>query len=451
MDVSQAVVLPSFAPRLGLVACAVLFAPGRAHADASEVAGLLADPARLAARLGDGDPTVGAARARVAAAEAAGRQARVLPNPELSAAVAGIVLGRGNEFAGQVGPTGLGQTSNVSVGISELIELGKRGPRKSAADLRTSEASELAVVVLGSRLGGAIMTLGKLAYVTARRDGVSANLAAARELRDLEKARLDHQDLAPVEYERIDLDTRALEVQLRRAETEVQTALSECRVVLRAPCSASGLDAAVLDAAAPLPATLPEAERAIASRPARAASRDEQAALHWDSVLAERRAIPDPTIGLGYTHDTYQYSGSAPNTLMLSVGIPLPIFDRGKHDAAAARATAKAVAAEDAAEVRAASGEIEALLARRKSLGDTLAQLEAETVPQSTRIIEQTRRAFDLGQTRLADLLLVERAHRDLLLDVLDTRFELFAVRGQLRQALGLDDEVARHAIGGSR
>ena len=56
----------------------------------------------------------------------------------------------------------------------------------------------------------------------------------------------------------------------------------------------------------------------------------------------------------------------------------------------------------------------------------------------------QTQKAFDLGEVRLADLLLAERAHRDLLQEVLDARFDLFTVRAQLRQALGLDDEVAR-------
>ncbi|HEX7704102.1 MAG TPA: hypothetical protein VF403_25345, partial [Kofleriaceae bacterium] len=77
-----------------------------------------------------------------------------------------------------------------------------------------------------------------------------------------------------------------------------------------------------------------------------------------------------------------------------------------------------------------------------------LQRLESDSVPKSTLIIVQTQKAFDLGQARLADLLLVERAHRDLLLEVLDTRFDLFTVRAQLRQALGLDDEVARNATG---
>src|SRR5262249_23167221 len=123
-----------------------------------------------------------------------------------------------------------------------------------------------------------------------------------------------------------------------------------------------------------------------------------------------------------------------------------PLFDRGDHDEAAARAGARALAAEERAEVRAAEGQVEALLAQRATLEAAIARLTSETVPKSAQVIAQTQRAFDLGQAPLADLLLVERAHRDLLLELLDTRFDLFNVRAQLRQQLGLDDQAARDA-----
>jgi len=134
--------------------------------------------------------------------------------------------------------------------------------------------------------------------------------------------------------------------------------------------------------------------------------------------------------------------------LLLTLGIPLPVFDRGDHDEAAARASARAAAAEDRAAVRDAAGQVEALVAQRAALSGCRLFLGADTVPKSAQIVAQTRRAFDLGQAPLSDLLLAERAHRDLLLEVLDTRFELFGVRGQLRQALGLDDSIARSVQG---
>ena len=420
--------------------------------DTPAIRAMLADPGQLAAWLRARDPMVESAKARTEAAQEQGEQARVFPNPQLQGSVGGLAVGGGNNFEpSMTGPTSFSRTGNYAIGIGELFEIGKRGPRQNAADLRAREAGEAAVGTLGARLGDATATLGKLAYVAAKRDVVSANLDAARKLQDLEKVRLDNKDLSQLEYGRIELDTEELEIQLGRAEAELASALAACNATLYAPCSPAGLDSSALDAGAPLPANLPEPDRAIADRPIRQATKLEAEALGWDATLASRRVIPDPTVSVQYMYSNYAFSGDLPQQLALTVGIPLPLFDRGNHDAAAARANARAIEAEEHAALREQRGNVDALLAQREKLTQTLVTLEKEEIPKSTLIIEQTRKAFDLGQARLADLLLVERAHRDLLLEVLDTRFDLFNVRAQLRQALGLDDEVARGAGRSSR
>jgi cobalt-zinc-cadmium efflux system outer membrane protein len=416
------------------------------------VRSLLADPGALATWLRDRDPIVESAHAKVEAAYALGEQARVFPNPQLSITAGGFVLGQTNESDGSPGSAtphlGLGQTTNYQVGLGELVELGKRGPRKHAADARVREAGETAVAALGDRLGDATTALGKLTYATAKRDVAAANLDASKKLRDNEKIRLDNKDLSPLEFGRIELDTEELELQLGRAEAELTSATATCSAILAAACSPQGLDAQALDAGAPLPAALPATATAVESRPQRQAQKLEVEALGADASLATARKIPDPTIGIGYMLDNLTVAGNQHQQLLFSIGFPLPLFDRGDHDAAAARANARAIAAEDRAAVREAHGMVDALLAQHATLVTTLQRLEADSVPKSTQIIAQTRKAFDLGQARLADLLLVERAHRDLLLEVLDTRFDLFSVRAQLRQALGLDDEVARGSFG---
>jgi outer membrane protein, heavy metal efflux system len=429
----------------------VLASAGVARAQPAPVAALLAQPGELAAWLGERDPLVDAQRARLDAARAAARQTRALPNPQLNVGASDFVIGQTNAASGGPGsanpPLTLGQTLIFTAGVDQLIELGKREPRQNAADLRVRAAAETATGALGGRIGEATQTLGKLAYLAARRSVVAANLAAAEKLMALEKVRLDHTDLSALEFARIELDTKAIALQLARAESDLAVATSVCGVALYAPCSPDGLDdPAVLDAGAPLPATLPVPDAAVAARPARLASKLEIDALGQDARLAHNRRIPDPTIGIGYTLDNLTVSGDQHQSLMFTIGIPLPIFDRGDHDEAAARATAHAEAAEDRAAVREATGQVEALLGQRAMLEAAIARLTTETVPKSSQIIAQTRRAFDLGQAPLADLLLVERAHRDLLLELLDTRFDLFNVRAQLRQQLGLDDQAARDA-----
>ena len=169
---------------------------GLARADnAAPVRALLADPAQLASWLRDRDPKVESARAKLEAAQASGEQARVLPNPQLSAGRRRLPDrhdARQSRWPATSLP--LSQTLNVSVGVSELFELGKRAPRRHAADLRTREAGEQAIGSLGDRLGDATTALGKLTYVVAKRAVIAVNLSAARRLRDNEKIRLDNKD-----------------------------------------------------------------------------------------------------------------------------------------------------------------------------------------------------------------------------------------------------------------
>ena len=436
-----------------LTTCVIMAAPARAD-DAAPVRSLLADPVELAAWLRDRDPVIEAAHAKIEVVRAQGEQARVLPNPQLTFSTGGYVIGMTNASDGSPGSAtpklGLGQTTNYQVGVGEMIEIGKRSHRRNAADTRSREAGEMAVGALGGRLGDATAALGKLTYVAAKREAMALNLDAAKKLRDNEKVRVDNKDLSLLEFARIELDTQELELQLGRAEAELASAAAMCSAALFASCSVQGLDVGALDNGAPLPAALPETQAALEHRPARVASQLEVAALAYDAKLASARALPDPTIGVTYLLDNLVVAGNQHQQLLFSIGFALPVFDRGDHDAAAARANAHAIEAQARADVREAHGLVEALLAQRTTLQTTLQRLEVDSVPKSTQIIAQTRKAFDLGQARLADLLLVERAHRDLLLEVLDTRFDLFTVRAQLRQALGLDDQVARRATAGS-
>ena len=280
------------------------------------------------------------------------------------------------------------------------------------------------------------------------RDVAKDNLDAARQLEANEHIRLEHQDLAGIDFARIELDTQELEVELTRADADIAVALAACSATLFADCNLDGLDVATLDAAAVLPGELADAARAVLDRPEHQAQRLEASALGQDAVLADHRKIPDPTIGLSYTYDNYNYSGSLPHSISLSVGIPLPFFDRGDHDAAAARANAASLEAQDDATLRTELGAVEGLRKQLLAVKASLDRYERESLPRSNAIVEQTRKAFDLGQTGLAELLLDERAYRDLVHKILDTRFELFNVRAQLRRALGLDDLAARGGRG---
>src|SRR5690349_21574812 len=146
--------------------CSVLFvtaAFGSAAADeAPSVKTLLADPTQLAAWLATHDPVLESARYKTEAAAATAQQARVYPNPQLNITSGGYPIGHNTvaDASGNLVPVGLSDSINFGVGVTELVELGKRGPRAAAADLRTSESGELAVGALGGRVTDATSALG---------------------------------------------------------------------------------------------------------------------------------------------------------------------------------------------------------------------------------------------------------------------------------------------------
>jgi outer membrane protein, heavy metal efflux system len=409
-------------------------------------AALLSDPQQLAIWLSAHDASVAAAGARVDAAVAARAQAGVLPNPELQLSYGGFVLGSGNP--GNMQRDTVGNTTNLTGGVTELVELGKRGPRRNAAAARIDAAREDLVGSLGARVGEAIAAIGKVAYLSARHDALVQNLDAQQKILALEKVRLDHKDLSGDDYARLELETERLDLDVARAAADLQQASVACQATLRAPCAVDGLGEAALDHGAPLPDALGDLDAAVGGRAAFASSRDQQAALGWDATLARHRAIPDPTIGVAVTHDNLQAAGNEPNTVLFSVAIPLPIFDRGDHDAAAAEAQSHALAAVETADRREARGVVDALVAQRQYLETEIGRLSTVSIPKSATILADTHKAFDLGQDDLSDLILAERAHRELILELLDARYDLFTARSGLRQALGLDDAVARAAGG---
>ena len=414
---------------------------------------LLRDDGALVEWIGRRNGEILAADARIAQASAdVGASRLLLPNPTADVAVGGFTLGRTNPAAGSGDPKypnglGFGDTSNFNGGISQTIELGKRGPRMEAADLRLKGARKSYELALSDKLADARYALARVVYLKARLSTLEDGLASAQKSDELQKSRLDHGGISGNDYDRLQLDTISLETDVARSRSEYVGALAACEGILYAPCDAAEGGIAALDAAAALPGSLPEPAGSIGRRPDIEAAQLEGAAAEQDAVLARRRAIPDPTVRLGYTHDNLLVSGSQPNTLSLSVSVPLPFFDRGQHDAAKAAARA----AEQRYLVTALSASAQAsyvgLVDHRTFLEAALKRLDAVAVPRSAGVLDTTQKAFGQGQVGMTDLLLARRTHLGLILNQLDMRFDYFSVRNDLRRVLGLDAS----AIGQSR
>lgn len=416
---------------LGLLALRPVAA--QAASDASprvSIAALLRDQPRLTTWLVDHSPEIAAARARLFQSRADARQSRALPNPVLDASLANLALGRTN-------PPGLGfeDTAIYSVGLSQTVELGKRGPRRAGAELRQRSAAFLLASVERDELGRARYALGRALHRALRVAILAETLADAERAAELERVRYEQQQLSGNDYDRLLLELANLRGDFERERAEYSAALAECAAVLGADCDASGAEESDLAGALPL-----DVERASSAElgrtPEPRAMDAERQAAERDAELARARAVPDVTLRVGYTHDRFLTSGDNENTLMFGVVLPLPVFDRGQHDASKALARAAELREMRRAHLRQARAERAGLLSRRAALEQGLARLERESLPRSSRVLSASQIAFERGGMSLTDLLLARRTQLALTLTRLDERFELFGVHNELQRVL---------------
>ena len=401
---------------------------------------LLKDARGLVVWMADHNKDVLAAASRVEQAQAGLRQERLFPNPALSGTVSDLTVGPTN-------PPGLtrGETAIYGTVLSETVEIGKRGPRIESAELRVKSERNSYLDTLNGRTAEARYALGRIAYLGSRQSVLEESLAAARQNLDIQRSRVENGDLSGNDFDRLQVDTMLLESEVAANRQEYEGATVSCGAVLAAPCVAGGADIEALMAAAPLPPS-PNVEEAIDRRPDIRAMLFDRDAARQDALLARRRRIPDPNLSLGYTHDNLTISGDQPRTYLFSIGIPLPLFDRGQHDSARAEARARELDWTAAASRDKGRADVEALLRHKASLEGTLGRLVNEAVPKSRGVLEATLGAVSQGGVSMTDLLLTRRTHIDLLLKVMDLQFDLFAVQNELRRALGLDADLLRSA-----
>jgi cobalt-zinc-cadmium efflux system outer membrane protein len=409
-----------------------------ATAAAAPIATLLADPASLVAWLKRMNPDVKAAAARVQQAGAQVGASRMWQNPTLNVGLNNITVGHYDPPAPGVSRS---DTVNYSVGLSQTIELGKRGPRVQAAKLRRDASSEEYRNTLLGLVSDARAAMTKVAYLGARQHILEDGLVSAQSMADLTKIRLDRGDVSGVDQDRLLLDVERVQRDVADNQSDLEDALADCEALLFAPCQ---VDAATLDTAEKSAgqSSYDDVDAAIAGRPDLRALRLQQQAAVADATMHRRSAIPDPTLGVTYTRDYYVASGNQPYTVGVSASIPLPFFDHGQYQAIEADHRAEELTATLQSTQRHAASDARSLVIRRRILLSKLDNIQRAALPRSKNVVDSTTVAYQRGQISLTDLLIARREHASLLLEEADTRFALFNIENDLRRALGIDQNL---------
>ncbi|MFO0600183.1 MAG: TolC family protein [Myxococcaceae bacterium] len=367
-----------------------------------------------------------AQRAKVALAAADAERAGLLPNPGLDVSYNTIPIGPHNPVTEP-----FFNIPNLQVGVSELVELGKRGPRQDATALALKAAKLDALSALRDRFFDVKELYTDIATAQARIASFTQLVDGAKRLRELEEVRATGGETSTLELDRARLEEEKLKSNLAEERERLIAGLRACSVTLNDECEPfADAQAATrfLEEAAALPSNVDVAQRPdLLSLDAQAAS------ARASRTLAERRLIPDLNLRFGYVRDWFVVSGNQPHSLFVGVSMPLPVFDRGQADARAA--TAVEDASQRAKQLLQESAErgLKSATTELSAYQERLARLRTNTLPLSMHIVERLSEAVARGAAPVQDLILARRTYEELSIDALD--LELATSRLSLSRA----------------
>jgi cobalt-zinc-cadmium efflux system outer membrane protein len=312
----------TFAALLAALPCAVAAqAQDIAQTVTPNTASLTLDQAIAAA--GGIAPTAEAAQAGMEAARAARTIAGLRPNPEVQTQVENVVgSGQYRDF----------NSAETTVSIAVPIELGgKRSARIAAADAQTKRAHLLAAIAQADiRLQ---VTQLYVDAVAAERRLVTAKDQAriAADVHRAARIRVQAGRASPIEEQRADVARLYAEATVERAARLEQAARANLARRIGQP-AVGKLDPSALDLLPP--GYGPESPASASGTLALAAAEADLAIANADVRLARSERMPDLNVGPGVR----RLSQTGDTALILSVSMPIPLFNAGRAGVVQARA-----------------------------------------------------------------------------------------------------------------
>jgi len=351
------------------------------------------------------NPSLAVERREIDIAKGVRRQAGIYPfNPELEAdGGAGLARDRVNadERRG---------VDTKSVGVSQTIWLqGQRGLRVRGAQAGVLRAENAVRDVERQVVADTVKAYGELVVNQEHLELAREILAVVRQLREAAETLFEADEVPQLDVFRADVEVLRAENRVAAEERTVAAAQRELALLIgRLPDQA-------LRAVAPYPALpAPRGDIAVLSREAFARRPDLSAAVaavqvaraELDLVRAER-FLPELRVGLKY--EEVREFDSVSQRGLLTVSVPLPLFNRRQGDLDRARGEL----AKQEAQVELTRRRIE------KEVATALQQVEASRrivdryartiLPQQERNFSLLREAYTLGQLRITDVFVGER------------------------------------------
>lgn len=220
----------------------------------------------------------------------------------------------------------------------------------------------------------------------ARVEGMVGKLARAGEASGYDRRRLARERLTA-------------EARLAAERAELDRALARLMALTGAPEAPLLIGNLLPPSPAPIDTALPRLDQ----RPDLQALSRRAEASDLEGRAAQRGVIPDVTVGIG---PKYVDSGiTQDNGVVLSLSVPLPVFDRQQAGQQRAAAEALVARAEYSLAKRRAEGELRGLHRQAEGLRATAADYRSGAVMASSELLRIAETAYQGGESSLLELL----------------------------------------------
>ena len=342
----------------------------------------------------------------------------------------GIVLPPANDQGRGLRPGPFDQPVHT-IAVSQVIDVwAKRSARAQAAE-RGVDVRRLVVADALRTIVHAV----RAAFVEVLREQAEHRLALDTAERydgtvRLSRSRFAAGDISEAELRKVELE--GLRYQNATIDADMQLDLARAR--LAALMGLPGPGALPGEAAeTPLPADMPAAEvlvaRALDRRPDLRAARALRTLADAQLAAARREAYPDISVGPSYTHSGFTASGDNPNSLGLSLSLPLPIFDRNQANVGRARLDIRHAENEEQRLALLVRQDVADAVRRTQRSRQLVAVFEGGMLKRAEDALRTSERAYRAGASSLLEFLEAQRTY-------LETHGQYLRALHDLRQAL---------------
>ena len=362
--------------------------------------------------------------------------ASAIPNPTLTFDAEQI---RSRNLVQGLTPTPIDKGPYYNFLIQQLIQTaGKRGLSMESSRLGTEAAeADLQDVLrtLSNTVRKAFYTL-LLAQKTA--EVAEDNKYRYEQIWELDKLRLKQGDISEADYLRIEVEKLKAESDWNNAEAAVKTAQTYLAKLLAWPENAMSMKAKD-----EWPSNMPLTEKADAAsllekamqqRPDIIAAKTRTEQAKKELTLAQRRAIPDVTVGVGFTHDPQNIN---PDYAQAQISIPIPLFYRQKGEISQAAVNLQNAQLNLAQAEQTLKSDVTSSLAKWEAAEKLVKRYEKNILAKINQIRDSAEFAYSKGATSLIELIDSERTYKSVLLEYYTALANRSQTYADLQMALG--------------